>query len=331
MVKLNRDKKLFSYLIVSSLIIISAVLFAKASVYNPSTLQAAEPSFDQKTEEIELLPQPTMFVNTLILGIDQDGLADVIIVASYNLYTNQVIITSIPRNTYVEEQNWIEPDLGASHLCFAHYAGLGTDRNYQNGAVLTAYWVEALFGLAIHEYLTITYDAFIELVDLAGGVEVYVNPAFEGIKPNFFGRTVEPLPTGLQRLNGIQTFAFAHYRGYPDNPRIPEPGSDSEDGDRIRRNQRLIKAALSQARSMKLSEILAITRQLPAMVHTSYTIFDLTALAPDLYKVNTEELTTIVIPGEMIEVFEEGSGENTHYFIVDFEKTKELLQSHGLI
>jgi polyisoprenyl-teichoic acid--peptidoglycan teichoic acid transferase len=329
MIKLNIDKKMLSFLLFSILIVTTAAAWARGTTYTPTSFSEADPVETETTAEETPPSEQSSFINTLVLGIDQDGLADVIIVASYNLNTNKVILISIPRDTYVENQPWADPEAGLSQLCFAHYSGMGPEQNYHRGAIYTSRWVETLFGLPIHEYLVITFEAFVELVDLAGGVELYVDPAFEGIRLSFFGKRTDPLPTGNQRLNGIQTFAYAHYRGHPNNPRIPEPGSDSEDGDRVRRNQRLIKALYNQARSLKMNELLAIARKVPDLITTSYTLWDLTALAPKLNKVELSQLKTIVIPGETVWLTT-AAGKETHYFYVDFTQSEKLMQEYGL-
>ncbi len=276
----------------------------------------------------DLYEKPEYYSNYLVLGLDNRGLSDFIIIVSYNKKTNQVILTSVSRNTFVSDQTWAEKDKAKSHICFAHYYGMGEENNYHQGALQTAQWVEHLLGIQIHDYASITYESFIYLIDLIGGVEIYVDPAFEGIEPYIDEVIMEPLPTGLQRLSGEQTFAYSRYRGrYFGNPRIPEPGSTSEDGDRIRRNQRLLLSIYKQVRSLKMIELLPILFLLPNHINTSLDVKDIKNLAPLVYKVEMEELIAINLPGKFSYDYEE----LTYYYHLDYERSFNMLRELGLI
>ena len=276
-------------------------------------------------------PQPEDFLNTLVLGIDQHGLSDVIIVVSLNMNDNMIVITSISRDTYVEEQNWADKGQGVDHLCFASYAGMGYEsRDYHAGAENAASWVEHLFGIRVDEYVLLTFDDFVELIDLIGGVEIEVSPDFAGISHKISSKTIDPLPVGLQRLNGKQAFAYAHYRGGSDEARIPETGSNHDDGDRIKRNQRLLKAIYEQMRTKNLPEIMGLARIVPELVHTSINVWDLTALAPKLYRTQFDQMVTITIPGELVESDEELNGKKVFYYYVDYDFSNALLEGLGI-
>ena len=93
---------------------------------------------------------------------------------------------------------------------------------------------------------------------------------------------------------------------------------------------RLLKAVYEQARSLKMLELLPILKALPEHVNTSLTVWDITAFAPAVYKVNFNEIITIILPGEYKEVYEEVVGEYTDYYYLDFEKSHALLMGFGL-
>ncbi len=275
------------------------------------------------------------FLNVLILGLDQSGLNDLILIACYNLENNDAILIAIPRDTYVSNQDWAEPGSGFSQISQANYVGtyhLGEEVDYDQGAFYTARWVEQLVQFPIHEYVSIDFDSFVELIDLVGGVELYVDPGFADIWPSRSLEGLAPLPTGKQNLDGLQAMFYARYRGDGDSPegRVPEPGSQSGDGDRTRRNQRLLTAVFKQAANLNLFEQAALIRELHNNVNTSLKIRTMTALYSNMSDFDIDKVVTIVLPGEFKEVYQENIDDYTHYYILDEESVDTILQGFGI-
>jgi polyisoprenyl-teichoic acid--peptidoglycan teichoic acid transferase len=327
------------FLALAILLLIPAVWLSENydSITSKRTAQTA--AITRETEEAAdeeytyTPPLSEQYYNLLLLGVDQEGMADVIVVVSVNFFSDLIVITSISRDTYVAEQNWAEEGAGGSHLSFASYVGMGAGRkDYLSGAATTAYWVEELFGLVIHDYALVTHEGFIALIDLIGGVEIDVNPAFTGRQLDLFGgKKLAPLPTGLQRLEGAQAFAFSRYRGGSEEKRIAEPGSGHDEGDRIIRNQQLLKSIYRQLKSLKTSQLLNILKEAPQYVHTSINLWDLATMVPKLQQANFGEIITIVIPGELSPQYEDKAGRDVYYYFVDYETTAALLSGLGLI
>ncbi len=275
------------------------------------------------------------FMNVLILGLDQNGLNDLILIACYNLENNDAILIAIPRDTYVSDQDWAEPDSGFSQLSQANYIGtyhLDEEVDYDQGALYTARWIEHLLQFPIHEYVSIDFDSFVELIDLISGVELYVDPGFADIWPDSSYSGLEPLPTGRHNLDGLQAMFYARFRGDRDSAegRIPEPGSQSGDGDRIRRNQRLLAAIFKQAKGLNFFEQAGLIKELHSTVHTSLSIRTMTALYSNLSEFDIDKMVTIVLPGEFKEVYQENIDDYTHYYLLDMENIDTVLQGFGL-
>lgn len=327
-----------SYMIISAAIIIAAAFWSVQYGSDP-TLETqtdlnnnaeSQPAYPQETSG-SLEDQPDHFTNVLLLGLDKNNISDLILIASYNRKANQAYLISVPRHVYVEEQTWTEKEMGYSHICYASYFGKGPDQDYHQGADVMKSWISYLLEIPIHDYAAVNYEGFIKLIDLFGGVEIYVDPAFKGIEPRFKGEFHDPLPTGLQRLDGKQAYLYASYRGGSHNPRIPEPGSQSEDGDRIRRNQQLLVAIVEQAREVELKQIVPIIRQLPESFYTSISASDMVRMAPNLYQVKLEDLETVVLPGEYTrDVYIEETDRYVHYYYLDFGQVDQKLREIGL-
>lgn len=263
---------------------------------------------------------PVTHTNILLLGLDNQGMCDTVMVISYNMETFDSAIISIQRDTYISEQTWGHDDSGQSHLAWANQQGMGQERDYHAGAMLTAKTVEELLGIELHAYASITFEGFVELIDLIGGVVV-------DVAPEFTIRQGTTLPSGRQRLNGEQALIYARHR---QNPRIPEPGSDSQHGDRIRRNQKLLKAILEQCKTLESNELIIIADQLDDRLYTTLEDWDILELANVLYNRDLQAIKSVILPGEGKSVYEEQINTDIYYFFLDFEKTDLILGELGL-
>lgn len=111
-------------------------------------------------------------VNILLLGIaggthDGSNLTDTIMVASYNLKTNQVYLFSIPR------------DLWLPSLKSKANAVYEIGRSQNNGLGLTKIIMENVLGIPLHYGLRVDFRGFVQAIDAIGGVEVDVEKSFD--------------------------------------------------------------------------------------------------------------------------------------------------------
>ena len=107
-------------------------------------------------------PVPKNRVNVLVIGVAK-GLADSIMLASFNPKTDDVQIYSIPRDTYY---------LRKGHTGAAQRK---INASYGNGkADSVVKSVEGLTGVPVHYYVQIDYDAVESIVNALGGLKVEV-------------------------------------------------------------------------------------------------------------------------------------------------------------
>lgn len=151
------------------------------------------------TKEIEDITKRVSIKNTpfnvLISGIDaygdinQTSRNDVNIIATVNPNTNEILLTSIPRDYYVQ----LHGTSGyKDKLTHASYYGT-------NMAVGT---IEDILSIDINYYIKVNFSTVVELVDELGGIEVYSdqNLRFCNIKE------------GMNKLNGKCALAFSRER-----------------------------------------------------------------------------------------------------------------------
>ncbi len=264
--------------------------------------------------------EPTTHHNILLLGLDNHGMSDAIMILSYNTETYDSALLSLKRDTYVADQTWGHDDAGLHELAWASNRGMGRGDDYHEGANLAAYTVENLLGIDLHSYAAVSFEGFTRFVDLIGGVQVEV-------APEFAEREGSALPTGLQRLDGEQALVYARHR---QNPRIPEPGSSSQVGDRVRRNQRLLKAMMEQCKTMGSDELMHVVEQLENKFYTSLDDWDILDMINVLYNRDPEEIQTLVMPGEGERIYQEKIDRDIYYYFLDFEACDAILEELGL-
>ena len=309
----------------------AGVLWASYLFFTPDILLAEEeeqteaidlePPAEEENDLLDWLPEdPGTHANILLLGLDSRGISDAIMVVSYNMETFESAIIGLKRDTFVEDQDWAADRPEYSHLGYAYYFGMGPDKDHHHGGVYTLLWVQHLLDIPIHGYASITFDGFVELIDQMGGVTIDVHPGFAE-------RANNPLPTGRQTLDGNQALIYARHR---QNPRIPEPGSNSHDGDRVRRNQYLLEALVKQAKQLEEEDMLDIFLKLQDNLHTSLDDWDLLTLANLYYHNDLKEIETVVLPGESETLYDDDGEFISHFYYLDKAATKTILQDLGL-
>lgn len=307
---------------------LSAVMTGRNDEYttNSVDLAADEPERPEVVDAAEGFinlwepKEPTTHHNILLLGVDDHGMADVIMIFSYDLQTFDSALVSVKRDTYVDNQTWAQKESGQDHLAWASNRGMLGDGDYDEGANLAAHTVEDLLGIELHDYAMVSFEGFTAFVDLIGGVQIEVDPEFAE-------REGPSLPTGLQRLDGEQALIYARHR---QNPRIPEPGSTSQDGDRVRRNQRLLKAMMEQCKTMGSDELMHVVEQLENRFYTSLDDWDILDMINILYNRDPNEIETIVMPGEGEMVYQERINRDIYYYFLDFDACDNILEELGL-
>jgi polyisoprenyl-teichoic acid--peptidoglycan teichoic acid transferase len=164
-------KKSFVY-ILSAVMIIGAVSFGllinakyKQTLTNISTAPEVNEEEENNGEMIEEKQSQHSFT-LLLFGISNrvnlkdSGRADTIMLALIDPLPGKIQLISIPRDTYVDI-----PGYGNNKINAAYPRG---------GADLLKKTIENWLDIDIHAYASINFEGFIDLVDLVGGIEVYV-------------------------------------------------------------------------------------------------------------------------------------------------------------
>lgn len=233
--KKRKRKVIFRWFVFPILIILlsgtayGAFLYSKAeSVMDDSyTPIEREPIREKKVD-----PSEENF-SILFIGVDDSEVrdynsgsrSDALMLATFNKKAKSVKLLSIPRDSYVYVPELDKKD----KITHAHANG---------GVKSTIETVEGFLDIPVDYYVKMNFNAFIDVVDTLGGIEVEVPYALSE-KDSKDRHNAINLKPGLQELDGEEALALARTR-YHDN-----------DIERGKRQQEILKAILKKAISVQ--------------------------------------------------------------------------------
>lgn len=132
-------------------------------------------------------------------GFDENGRSDVIMVATVNPKTYTILLTSVPRDFYVTTACDAGDGCIQGALDKITHTGI-------HGTNTTKRTVEQLLGVEINYTFKVGFDTVTELVDVLGGVDVYVEPGY-AVHTSYLN-----VNEGINHLNGEQALAYARER-----------------------------------------------------------------------------------------------------------------------
>jgi LCP family protein required for cell wall assembly len=190
--------------------------------------------------------QPTDRVTILVLGIDQPCVhveepyrSDTMILLTVDPISKSAGMLSIPRDLWVPIPGYSN----GARINTAYRSGEVSE--YPGGGpALAVKTVEYNLGIHINYYVTINYDAFIQVVDLIGGIDLDVPETIND--PDYpdrcYGFDPFYLPAGQHHLDGEMALKYARTRA-----------TFGADFDRADRQQAVIMAILDKAMDQNVS------------------------------------------------------------------------------
>lgn len=158
-------------------------------------------SLDLTVQNYDGYTRKEKYYTFLVVGTDASGLnTDTILVASFDTVNNKVNILQVPRDSMLD----VDRNNRKINASFA----IGQEEQLEKD-------LENLIGIPIDRYVVVSIQAFRDIVDAVGGVEVNVPQAMQYEDP-YQGLVIDLQP-GVQTLNGEQAEGFVRYRsGYAD-------------------------------------------------------------------------------------------------------------------
>jgi LCP family protein required for cell wall assembly len=193
---------------------------------NPSSTEGASSmSVSTPDPEPEPTPEPTVDslllppekTNFLIVGEDAgEMLTDVILVGSFDRETKKISILSVPRDTYtvipqarldrMRELGLYPPYDGVMKMNAVHSYG---GKKY--GMILLQQQLEDMMGIDINYYIEVNLQAFRDIVDIVGGVDMEIRKGgYYYTDP--YQNLVIAVPEGMVHLDGATAEGVVRYR-----------------------------------------------------------------------------------------------------------------------
>ena len=193
-------------------------------------------------------------VNILAMGIDQreheqgPWRTDTMMVLTFDPVTMSGGMLSIPRDLWVPIRGYEEGRINTAHYLGELYDHPG------GGPALAVDTVQYNLGVPIHYYVRANFDAFEEIVDRIGGIDIYVEEEINDPLYPDEGVGYDPLvvAVGQQHFDGEMALKYARTRH-----------SGGGDFDRAKRQQKVILAVFEQV--TRLDKLPELALQAPAL------------------------------------------------------------------
>ena len=228
---------------------------------------------------IEELYKNKGVTNIALFGVDTrdydttTGRSDAIMILSVDRAHNQIKLTSILRDSYVEIEGH-----GMDKITHAYAYG---------GPELAIKTINTNFKLDIKNYATVNFSQMGRVIDTLGGVEIEISEAERvqiNILANQEGMWAEELPSsGLVHLNGTQATAFSRIR------------SIDTDTARANRQRMVMEAVLKNVKATSIFSYPQILHDILPLMETSMDFMNIAILSPTLI-FGSDSMTQYVLP-----------------------------------
>ncbi|PID14449.1 transcriptional regulator [Sporosarcina sp. P34] len=265
-----------------------------------------EPIAKQDPPEIYVEPAKDK-VSILLIGVDESearqdrevhGRSDALVLATLNPRTKSIKLVSIPRDSYV-------------YIPQVNYKDKITHAHAYGGTKASIDTVEELFDVPVNYYVKMNFNAFIDVVDALGGVEVEV--PYERIEKDENDKNAIHLMPGIHRLDGRHTLALARTRKL-DN-----------DIERGKRQQMILQAMIKEATSItSITKYGDVINALGENMKTDMTSKQMLSFIQYI-KSGLPDVDTITLTGY------DDMSTGTYYYRLDeqkLEEVKQILKSH---
>lgn len=238
--------------------------------------QTVQPEPSEETLAPETSPEETWpevhsgenITNIMLVGHnyregERHRLSDTMILCSINRETRTLSLVSVLRDLYVPLPAYAGHGPGRNRINVCYHMGSHWTGTPEGGMEMLALCLEQNFGIPVDHTIEINFDAFTQIIDSLGGVEVDLTEAearYLSRKVDYVG-TFEP---GPQTLNGTEALAYA---------RIRKIDSDHQ---RTARQRAIIESLLKKWKGLGLLELHKLATSVLPLITTDMTNQEIT-------------------------------------------------------
>jgi LCP family protein required for cell wall assembly len=234
----------------------------------------------------------------------ENSRSDTIMVVSYDTKNKTGDVFSIPRDTYVDRDGFIN---SGNNKINSVYSAKGIEGLYEIILNIT--------GIKIDKYVTIDYDGVRAAVDAIGGVEVDVPFHMRYTDPYSDPPLDINIPPGKQLIEADRAMEFLRFRktnyaGYS--------GYTNGDIGRVEAQQGFVKAAIKKALTFRLP---LVVKEVYPHVNTDFSLMEATSLAMGSIGLSAENINFHTLPGAA------QTRNGLSFYMLDYLATKDLIYS----
>ncbi|HRU40389.1 MAG TPA: LCP family protein, partial [Candidatus Diapherotrites archaeon] len=253
-------------------------------------------------EGAEGYPVPEKRVNVVVMGV-ANGLADTIMLASFNPEDGALDVLSIPRDTYIERKGH---KTSANNKINSSYGRGGADNVVKSVASLT--------GMDVHYFVEVDYEAVKELVDAMGGIKVTVpmdmnyDDPVDGLHIHF--------KEGDAVSKGEDLLKLLRYRKN-------NKGGGYKDGDlgRVKMQQEIVRLGIEKVmRGNIVTNFLKLQEPIKKYVKTNMSPKQMMYYITKAKKIKKENISIQTIPGRADTI------NKLSFYVVNRDKMDEMLK-----
>ena len=267
--------RLFLLLIILA-VLLTSVFWGSVWVYT-NIINAPEKKVVAADPAIEKDEKLNQRINVLLLGID-DGdseadksepkRTDAMIVASFDPKEHKISLISLPRDTMV-----ILPG-------HTQYEKLNSAYTY-GGVAMAKQTIANLLRIPIHYYALANWQGFIEIINLIGGVDLYVDKDMRYEDP--YAKLKIDIKHGYQHLDGEKSGQYVRFRS-----------DELGDIGRVQRQQKFLKALGLQMFSIenitKIPKLLSTAKQYIETDMDTVTFYDSPSSGISYWRANRADI-----------------------------------------
>ena len=218
-------------------------------------------------------------INILLLGLDEGGRnypyrrSDAMIVASINKKTKDIKLVSFSRTAYVAIEGYSNTRLNHAH-------GYG-------GAPLVIDTIEKNYKIRIDNYISTTFEAFQQLIDCLGGVDIGLTQAEINDDTMRYVLKLQgytDLVPGTYTLNGYSALNYVRLR------------SIDSDRERTQRQRNVLTSLAAKARSMNVLQLNNALNDILPLVTTDLTKTEILGQAMNVPSYLSGNIEQYVLP-----------------------------------
>lgn len=266
----HKKRKIVGIIILAVVLLIVGIYGSIVWMFYKDTVGVvSKDKVDPKAEKVKIAEEDQKdkdVFNVLLVGTDSrdpnsdKGRSDSMMLVSFNKKQNKSTVISFMRDTLVDIDGYGRSRLGHTYA----YGGVG----------LTINTLNQTYGLDIQNYVTISFDNLVNVIDEIGGVEVYISEE----EAEYYRKNGMPdIIAGDVTLTGSQALAHARNRTL---------GSDFE---RTRRQRSVMYGIYRKIMSEKdISALLPLINYCVTQVETNMSVTEIYDMAKEV--LSTEDL-----------------------------------------